>query len=395
MAQPLEPRYMPYMADPALMLQSMQHSNLDKNINESVKDLTRDVANVDRHLSDGVNKTNEMICATGANIKDAIGGSVLGVRDSLDRNGIATSTHLTNLGNSSSDRDRDILTAIERNANENRYSSAVLGAANRQSSSDQTRDVLQAVERTAGENRYSYAVASATDRQANNDLARDGMNQTNRGINEVITSVDRNGSALISAIQSSSYETRNLVNTGNNSLSNTIVRSGSELTAAASAHYASLLLEQQRAKDALALQLAEAKYEALKNKECLSAQVAASSCDAKFEALKNTQMLEKCCCEVKEKIAATASETKYEALKNTQTLSAQLAECCCEVKGKIGDVSHKLDDTVRTLDNQRVRDALNTANNEVNLLRVLDGTRYRGYGRCRSRSRSRSPPGRS
>jgi hypothetical protein len=87
--------------------------------------------------------------------------------------------------------------------------------------------------------------------------------------------------------------------------------------------------------------LAESKYEALKNKEALSAQLAAATC-----------------------------ESKYEALKNTQLLSTQLAECCCELKVKVSDVSTKMDDTLRTIDSQRIRDALNTANNEINLLKI-------------------------
>jgi hypothetical protein len=122
-------------------------------------------------------------------------------------------------------------------------------------------------------------------------------------------------------------------------------------------------------------QMADSKYEALKNKEMLAAQIAAAAC-----------------------------ESKYEALKNTQTLSSQMAECCCEIKSKIGDVSNKMDDTVRTLDSNRLRDSLNTANNEVNLLKILEHTRGgHGYGHGghgynyhdhhyrRDRSRSRSP----
>jgi hypothetical protein len=130
------------------------------------------------------------------------------------------------------------------------------------------------------------------------------------------------------------------------------------------------LLEQQKVKEHMSLQMADSKYEALKNKEMLSAQLAAAS-----------------------------SDSKYEALKNTQTLSSQMAECCCEIKSKIGDVSNKMDDTVRTLDSNRLRDSLNTANNEVNLLKILEHTRgHHGpyyhdhhYHRGRDRSRSRSP----
>jgi hypothetical protein len=86
-------------------------------------------------------------------------------------------------------------------------------------------------------------------------------------------------------------------------------------------------------------------------------------------------------------MAVSTSESKYEALKNTQELQKQLAECCCEIKIKVDGVGNKVDDTLRTLDSQRLRDALNTANNEVNLLKLAEHTRPRfadpfggGYG---------------
>jgi hypothetical protein len=112
----------------------------------------------------------------------------------------------------------------------------------------------------------------------------------------------------------------------------------------------------------------------------------------KYEALKNTERLST-------QLSVSSCEAKYEALKNTQALQAQLAECCCEIKEKVSNVQSKIDDTLQTLDSQRIRDALNVANNEINLLRA---TRHfdRGYGfggcgyerRCgRSHSRSRSP----
>jgi hypothetical protein len=54
-----------------------------------------------------------------------------------------------------------------------------------------------------------------------------------------------------------------------------------------------------------------------------------------------------------------------------------MMECCCELKTKVGDVSSKMDDTLRTLDNQRVRDALNVANNEINLFKAAQFYNYR------------------
>jgi hypothetical protein len=147
-------------------------------------------------------------------------------------------------------------------------------------------------------------------------------------------------------------------------------------------------LEGQKVKELLSMQMAESKYAALKSKDELAIQMAAGINESKYEALKNTLMLEKCCCEVKEKITVSSMENKFEALKNTQLLSSQMAECCCEVKEKVQCVSNKLDDTVRVLDSQRLRDALNVANNEVNLLKISsrsDRDRYDDRDRDRER----------
>ena len=130
-------------------------------------------------------------------------------------------------------------------------------------------------------------------------------------------------------------------------------------------------------------------------------------------------------------ISAQMAEAKYDALKNTQELGKQIAECCCALKEKND-----------SLDRERLRDGLNTANNDNNILKILEQARQgsgplgngilggygypgigplgagilggygpnysEGYGnvhvypdrhrrgrgsrRCRSRSRSRSPP---
>jgi hypothetical protein len=89
-------------------------------------------------------------------------------------------------------------------------------------------------------------------------------------------------------------------------------------------------------------------------------------------------------------LAASTAEGKYEALKNTQMLSAQLAECCCEIKMKVSDVGTKVDDTVKTLDSNRVRDSLNVANNEINMFRMYERFDHHDDRRRRRRSRSRS-----
>jgi hypothetical protein len=181
-----------------------------------------------------------------------------------------------------------------------------------------------------------------------------------------MNSVASTSVAGLLATTNNGFEIKNLINQGT-----TQVLSGS------AAQYSSLLLENQKSlfetykmKETLAAQMADAKYEALKNKETLAAQMAECCCETKIEALKNTERLSS-------QLAISSSESKYEALKNSQLISAQLAECCCEIKEKVGNVYSKLDDTVRILDGNRVRDALTAATNEINLLKAFDYSRRR------------------
>jgi len=94
-------------------------------------------------------------------------------------------------------------------------------------------------------------------------------------------------------------------------------------------HYASLLLEQQKSKECLSLQLQEAKYEALKNK---------------------------------------------------MELSKEMGDCCCEIKQKVDQRSQEVIATVDTLDRNRLRDEVNTTSNENNLLKFAEFGPWGGYG---------------
>jgi hypothetical protein len=115
-----------------------------------------------------------------------------------------------------------------------------------------------------------------------------------------------------------------------------------------------LQLEQQKAKENLTLQIQDTKFEALKNQQFLSAQMAQSTNQI------STQQ------------AAATADAKYEALKNQQLLAAQMAECCCEVKSRIDQRAMDVTNVVNTLDTNRLRDNWVTSRDEVNIYRVFD-----------------------
>jgi len=392
-------------------------SAINQNVTESARNLTHDMGQLDRNLtqtvqgvgqnvSNGVSAVKDVIYSANTSVRDLVSGSASSTKDAVDRTGLAVNSTLTSMEQSSADRGRDILQAIERTNGEARYSAAVSSATDRQAANDLARDIIsqanrntneiilgvstgaaaaaasgrdisQAIERNAGETRYTMAVTGAADRQTMADLARDGQAQYNRGTSEILHSVAAANVAGLLATNNNGHEIKGLIN-----------QHSAGILSAGSAQYSSLLLENQKTllesykmKEVLAAQLAESKYEALKNKESLAAQIAECCCETKMEALKNTERLAA-------QLAASSCETKYEALKNTQALQSQLAECCCEIKEKVGHVYNKLDDTVRVLDGNRVRDALAVATNEINLLKAVDYARRRSPERRHHRSRS-------
>lgn len=363
---PMMPAYQPYWS-PHSDLNTLQHQTIVSTVNDNGRTIMRDISSLGGEVAQSTSK-----------VVDTIGAQSLGLRDAIERNALSLATGATNAAGVAAAAARDIQVAIERNgltgtsvtervgsglmssvertAGETRLANAVADAASRQAINDLARDITASgvkgttdVLKSLADDRYTSAISAAATQQASNDLTRDVLNNMNRSTNELLKSgtdgftglavaVERNGNATREMVTTNGYETRTLVNDRANSQMLEQHRGFDRIHGQASAQYSALMLEQNRGFNIIGKDMADAKYEALKNKEALSAQLAAAS-----------------------------AESKYEALKNTQTLSAQLAECCCEIKMKVSDVSTKVDDTVRTLDSNRIRDSLNVANNEINI----------------------------
>jgi hypothetical protein len=322
--------YMPYaQKSPAEShFAALQHQVIDKHIGDVGKDVISTVSSGDAAITSCLHKVSDQLCDTTASTRDAI-----------DRASVASANNASLYALASADRDRDIQATAERTS----------AAA------------LQAIEKNAGESRQSSVILDAANRQATSDLSRDIIMQGDKNGSVILTAIERNGSSNAAAISAASYQAQTLTNSTSAMHQASLCNMHEKLASQASGQYSSILLEQQKAKECLAAQLSDAKFEALRNKESLAAQLATSSCESKFEAMKSTQQL-----------------------------SSQMAECCCDIKTKVNDVSGKMDDTLRTLDNQRVRDALTVANSEVNLYKALDHDRG-GYGRGRGYYRDHSP----
>jgi hypothetical protein len=118
--------------------------------------------------------------------------------------------------------------------------------------------------------------------------------------------------------------------------------------------YASLMMEQQKVKEYLSSKgdhhFAVNQLEQQKVKEGLATQAAHNFASLQLDAHK-----------MKESIQAQMADAKYDALKNTQFLADKMSECCCEVKQKIDLV-----------DRDRLRDGLVVERTDNHILKVAE-----------------------
>jgi len=313
------------------------------------------------------------------------------------------------------DSARDLAIAIERN-----------GANSVNATQNANTTLLGSIERNAGENRVTTVNAQGQLDAKLTDVRHSILNDVNRTGAEMVSSNIQSLNVLTKHVTDGAWETRSALNQGFNANAVGMERIKSELSSQEADHYSSIMLEQQKLGQFLTSkmdgQFAATQMEVLKSKSDLSAQSAQQFAVGQLE----QQKMGAC-------ISAQMAEAKYDALKNTQELSKQVAECCCALKEKND-----------AIDRERLRDNLSVAANDNNRLQLLEQARqgsgilgagilpgvgplgagilggyggyghgghggvgpygnhegynnvnvYPGRGRGRSRSRSRSPHGR-
>ena len=435
----------PYSLDPAQILSSLQNSALTSNINEGANKTIFAVSDSQRQLTSELNGVVKDINDSTSKIVGTVETHSLGLRDAIERGNVGQSTAIERINtqlstaverngaNIMSATERvggqvggavernggSILAAIEKVAGEGRLTTTVVDAASRQAANDSARDILAAVERNggasvgaskdafngllasiernSGENRMTTLTADGASQARLADVRRDITTSMIGMEGEVLAAVNKSHSDLIANIGNTAWETRQNQNTHFATLLSETQKSSAANALQSANNYASLMLESQKiahhsdskadAHFAAMLSKTDSQYASLmleqqKVKESLAAQAANHFAVNQLEQQK-----------LKEVITMQLQDAKYEALKNKQELSKEMAECCCEIKQKVDQRTQDVINTVDTLDRNRLRDEVNTINNENTILRLLDGDWGRGRGRGRgrrSRSRSRS-----
>lgn len=244
------------------------------------------------------------------------------------------------------DSARDLAIAIERNG------------ANAVNATQLTNtQLLGSIERNAGEGRVTTVTSQAALDAKLTDVRHSILNDVNRVGSDMISNNVQNLNVLTKHVTDGAWETRQAVGAGFSDIGLSVVRGHAELQKSTADIYSSLLLEQQKMGQFLASKadnnFAMTQMEVAKCKSELAAQSAQQFSISQLEQQKMGSV-----------ISAQMADAKYDALKNTQELSKQIAECCCALKEKNDQ-----------LDRERLRDGLNNANNDNNMLKVLEQAR--------------------
>ena len=214
------------------------------------------------------------------------------------------------------DSARDLAIAIERNG------ANAVNATNATNTS-----LLGSIERNAGESRVTTVSSQAALDAKLTDVRHSILADVNRvgsdGINNNVQSLN----VLTKHVTDGAWETRQAIGSGFSDVGLAIVKGHADLNQNNADHYASMMLEQQKLGQFMTSkmdgQFAATQTEILRSKADLSAQSASQFSVTQLEQQKMGAA-----------ISAQMAEAKYDALKNHTDMSKQLAECCCEIKGK-------------------------------------------------------------
>jgi len=401
------PPFSPYSLDPSQILASMQNTALTSNIydstnkivgtiNDTQRLLTSEFAGVNKNIYDTIAQNAVAIERTSANgmaTTERVGNQLSTAVERTAGNGMATTERASGQVASAVERNGgSILTAIEKVAGEGRLTTTITDAASRQAANDSARDILAAVERNggasvgaskdafngllasiernSGENRMTTISADGASQARLADVRRDITQNLNAMEGEVLSTMNKGNSELITAIGNTAWETRQNQSTQYSSLLSETQKSAAAAALQNAQYYASNLLENQKSSALLSKQQ-DNQFAAMISKQ-----------DNHFAALLLEQQ------KVKECISLQLQEAKYEALKNKNELSKEFGDCCCEIKMKVDQRAQDVINTVDTLDRNRLRDDLTVANNENNVLKILEF--YDGdFGRGRRRHSGR------
>lgn len=342
-------------------------SKVQDTVINAERNLTKEVTQSTLGLRDAVERGNLQIVG---DVERTAGQAQTSI-ERVGANGSATTERATGHVNAAVERNGgNIMTAIEKIAGEQRLTTAVSSAANRQASADSARDLaiaiernganavdaskdaqtalMGSIERNAGEGRVTTVTAQGFLDTKVGDVRHSVINRINDSTNELVQVNTNNANVVAKAIHDSAMETRSVLGNGFSGIQGGLA----EVAGKSADQYSTLMLEQQKMGQFLSSksdnQFAMSQMEMQKCKADLAAQ---SAQQFSMNQLENQKL--------GSSISAQLAEAKYDALKNTQELGNKIEKCCCELKEKND-----------RLERESLRDELIKANSDNNLLKT-------------------------
>ena len=266
-----------------------------------------------------------------------------------------------------------ILQSIERNAGETRLATAVGQGITDVKMTDVRHSVLNDVNRVGNEIIGSGVQNFNVLNKSVTDAAWENRSALSNGFQNI--SEEHLRSKFDMANHLATNHAKELLQNANNYASLLLEdqKNKEQIASQASVQYSSMLLEGQKNKADLASHSAM-QFAAMVSKSDGHAAGLAKQLDNHYSSLLLEQQ------KSKELITLQLHEAKYEALKHKMELSKEMGDCCCEIKQKVDQRAQDVIGVVDTLDRNRLRDEINTTSNENNLLKFAEFGPFGGYG---------------
>ena len=266
-----------------------------------------------------------------------------------------------------------ILQSIERNAGETRLSTAVGQGLTDVKLTDVRHSVLNDVNRVGNEIIGSGVQTFNVLNKAVTDAAWENRSALSNGFQNI--SEEHLRTKFDIATLASTHHAKELLQNANNYASLLLEdqKNKEQIASQASVQYSSMLLEGQKNKADLASHSAM-QFAAMVSKSDGHAAGLAKQLDNHYASILLEQQ------KSKELISLQLHEAKYEALKHKMELSKEMGDCCCEIKQKVDQRSQEVIGVVDTLDRNRLRDEVNTTTNENSLLKFAELGAFGGPG---------------
>ncbi|NDG73643.1 MAG: hypothetical protein EBY32_20535, partial [Proteobacteria bacterium] len=306
---------------------------------------------------------------TDAASREAAAGQARDLAVSIERNG-ANSVNATNNAHAA------LLQSIERNSGENRMTTVTTDGISQARLADTRRDIINQLSNAESALLGSIQTTSQNILNTATNTAWEGRQNTNNLFATLSSDIQR-GNAATQLQNANAYASTLLEHQKANAL----------LSAQNAQSYASIILEEQKNKEHLSAK-SDMQFAALvsktdghysnimleqhKVKECLAAQAAQQFAVSQLESQK-----------IKEHLSTQMADAKYEALKNKMELSQQLAECCCSIKEKVdakGTEITTLINDIETDDLRQENTVLSTENFFLDSNFGYGGWGYGDYG---------------